>query len=106
MNRYEFDNESQITSDIEARDVSPTKPRTVSVFFAGVITVGAEMSVRRDELLPFMSGCTLDSVRVSECPAKKCVPSFLTQVSSVISFSAYRYDFRNENNVSVLLYHQ
>ena len=25
---------------------SPTKPRTVSIFFAGVITVGAEMSFR------------------------------------------------------------
>ena len=51
-----------------------------------------------------MSGCTLDSVSVSEWPAKKYVPSFPTQVSSVISFSAYQYDFRNENNVSVLLY--
>ena len=45
---------------------SPTKPRTVSIFFAGVIRVGAEMSERRDELLSFMSGCTLDSVSVSE----------------------------------------
>ena len=45
---------------------SPTKPQTVSIFFAGVIRVGAEMSVRRDELSTFMSGCTLDSVSVSE----------------------------------------
>ena len=44
----------------------PTKPRTVSVFFAGVITVGAANSVRRDGLSHFLSGCTLDSVRVSE----------------------------------------
>ena len=63
---YEFDNESRITSDVEARDVSTTKPQTVSVFFAGVIRVGAEMSVRRDELLAFMSGYIIDSVRVSE----------------------------------------
>ena len=78
---------------------SSTKPRTVSIFFAGVITVGAEMSVRRDELSPFLSGCTIDSVRVSEWPAKKYVPSFTTQVSSVISFSAYQYNFRNENSI-------
>ena len=45
---------------------SPTKPRTVSVFFAGVIRVGAEMSVRRDELSRFLSGCTIESVRISE----------------------------------------
>ena len=45
---------------------SSTKPRTVSIFFAGVITVGAEMSVRRDELSAFMSGCINDSVSVSE----------------------------------------
>ena len=45
---------------------SPTKPQTVSVFFAGVIRVGAEMSVRRDELSPFLSGCTIESVRISE----------------------------------------
>ena len=97
MNRCEFDNESQITSDVEARDVSPTKPRTVSIFFAGLLKLGVEISWRRDELSPFLSGCTIDSVRVSECPVKKCVPSFLTQVPSAISFSAYQYDFRNEN---------
>lgn len=67
---------------------SSTKPRTVSIFFAGVIKVGAEISWRRDELSPFLSGCTLDSVSVSECPAKKCVPSFLTHchLSSVSWF--------------------
>ena len=43
-----------------------TKPRTVSVFFAGVITVGVAINVRRDELSPFLSGYTIDSVRVSE----------------------------------------
>ena len=45
---------------------SPTKPRTVSVFFAGVIRVGAEISWRRNELSLFLSGCTIESVRVSE----------------------------------------
>ena len=40
---------------------SSTKPRTVSIFFAGVITVGGG-----DELSAFMSSCTIDSVRVSE----------------------------------------
>lgn len=68
-----------------------TKPRTVSVFFAGVITLGVEISVRRDELSAFLSSCTIESVRVSECPAKKCVPSFPTQVSSASRFTNYSF---------------
>ena len=61
---YEFDNENRIMSENEARVVQPTTPRTVSNFFAGVITVWTVISERRDELSPFLSGCTLDSVRV------------------------------------------
>ena len=68
-------------------------------FLLVLLQLRAEISVRRDELSAFMSGCINDSVRVSEWPAKKYVPSFTTQVSSVISFSAYQYNFRNENSI-------
>ena len=51
-------------------------------FLLVLLQLGAEISWRRDELSAFLYSCTIDSVRVSECPVKKCVPSFLTQVSS------------------------
>ena len=70
-------------------------------FLLVLLQLMAENGWRRDELSRFLSGCTLDSVRVSEWPAKKCVPSFLTQCHQGLGF---QYNFRNENDVSVLIY--
>ena len=70
-------------------------------FLLVLLQVGAAINVRRDELSPFLSGYTLDSIRVSEWPAKKCVPSFLTQCHQGLGF---QYNFRNENSVSVLIH--
>ena len=80
---------------------SPTKPQTVSIFFAGVIKVGwrrlagGEMSFHifcLDILL-------IQSVYPNDQRKSVHRPSWL----SVIRVSAYQYNFRNENNVSVLI---
>ena len=68
-------------------------------FLLVLLQLGRTISVRRDERSHFLYSCTLDSVGVFKWPAKKYVPSFTTQVSSVISFSAYQYNFRNENSI-------
>ena len=75
---------------------STTKPQTVSIFFAGVITVGAEMSFHLFCLVVLLIQSVYPNVQ------RKSVyrPSWL----SVIKFSTYQYKFRNENRVSVLLY--
>ena len=73
-------------SENEARVVQPTTPRTVSNFFAGVITGGVAINEQRDELSHFLSGCTLDSDCVSECPAKKCVACLHELVSPTSRF--------------------
>ena len=76
---------------------SPTKPRTVSVFFAGVITVdgGDERAARwaftfSIWLYYWFSPC----IRMTS--EKVCT---VLLDSSVISFSAYQYNFRNENSI-------
>ena len=93
---YEFDNENRIMSENEARVVQPTTPRTVSNFFAGVITGGVAINEQRDELSHFLSGCTLDSDCVSECPAKKCVACLHELVSPTSRFVNMRFVMKTD----------
>ena len=78
---------------------SPTKPRTVSIFFAGVTVEGGRLACGE---MSFHLLCLVVLLILSVYPndqRKNALPSFTTQVSSVISFSAYQYNFRNENSI-------
>ena len=80
----------QIRSEIEARVVQPTTPRTVSSFFAGVILCGrAVVCLLCLDVLLFQS--------VYPNIQRKSVwrPSRL----SVANFSVWQYEFRNENSI-------
>ena len=67
---YEFDNERQIMSDnVGYRGKRCSARRSLEQFQSFLLVllqVGAAINVRRDELSPFLSGYTIDSVRVSE----------------------------------------
>ena len=81
---------------------SPTKPQTVSVFFAGVIRFGGrrwacgEMSFHLFCLVVLL----IQSVFPNDQRKSVYRPSWL----SVIRDSVYQYNFRNENSVAVLIY--
>ena len=81
---------------------SPTKPQTVSVFFAGVIRIGGRRLASGEMSFHVFYLDILLIQTTSPNDQRKSVyrPSWL----SVIRVSACQYNFRNENDVSVLIY--
>ena len=79
-----------------------TKPRTVSVFFAGVIGVGAEISVRRDELSVFCLFVLLNQSVYPNVHRKSVYrPSRLSNILHYLGLPII--PFRIENGISFLI---
>ena len=74
-----------------------TKPQTVSVFFAGVIRVGGENEHAPRWDFTFSIWVYSWFSQCIQMTIEKVCTVLLD--SSVISFSAYQYNFRNENSI-------